>query len=155
MSRPALCSLDRLEVLLGAEGITDRPGAEARLEDASEVVRAYANTDWLNDDGDELEDVPPQVANIVAQMVERATRNRDGVTFEASGPFSRSFGADAAQRLYLTKNDRMVIRRAVGRTGIGTLATSRGRLETAAVDDRYGSSLVAEDLPPLPAGWPQ
>jgi hypothetical protein len=88
-------------------------------------------------------------------MVERATRNPAGVTFESSGPFSRSFGADAAQRIYMTKNDRMVVRHAIGRNGIGTLATSRGPLETGTTGDRYAATLVGLDLPPLPDGWPQ
>lgn len=150
MPRPALSTLDRLEKLLGGpDALTDRTQAQARLEDASEEVRAYAGVDWLNAEGTAVEDVPPQVSDVVARMVERATLNPEGATFAADGPFSRSFGADAAQRLYLTRGERLIIRRAVGRGLVGTLATSRGNLETAAVRDTY------DDLPPLPDGWPQ
>lgn len=134
MSRPALATVDDVAVRLGQE-ITDPGQAQARLEDASEIVRAYAGTTWLNDDEDTLVDVPAQVAGVVAQMVERAARNPSGVTQETTGPFAVSFGAEAAARLYLTRNNKLVIRAAVARTSIGTLSTSRGPLETPSVAD--------------------
>lgn len=136
MSRPALATVDDVAVRLGQD-ITDPGQAQARLEDASEIVRAYAGVTWLNDDEDTLVDVPAQIPGVVAQMVERAARNPTGVvqTQEQTGPFmqSLSFGADAAARLYLTRHNKMVIRSAVARTPIGTLATSRGPLETPGV----------------------
>src|SRR5574338_247454 len=134
MSRPALAILDDLEPLTGAIAESGVERANKLLAMASEVVRAYAATTWLNDAGDDVEDVPGQIADIVAAMVERATRNPMGVTQESAGPFSRSFGADASQRLYMTRAERMVVRATVERTVIGTLGTSRGALETRAVD---------------------
>ncbi|MCZ7526565.1 MAG: hypothetical protein M5U14_09420 [Acidimicrobiia bacterium] len=72
---------------------------------------------------------------MVCAIVERATRNPAGVIQETAGPFNRSFGADAAQRLYLTRAERAVIRAAVGRLALTTLATTRGAIETAPVAD--------------------
>ena len=149
MSRPALATVDDVAVRLG-QAIDDEAQANARLADASEIVRAYADptgeTTWLNDAETDVEDVPPQVAGVVAQMVERAAHNPMGAVqaTEQTGPYQRmfSFGPDAAARLYLSRNDKMVIRTVMGRTSIGTLSTSRGPLETPAVT----SPGVAEEV---------
>lgn len=134
MTRPALATVDDLERLLCVPS-GDEDKALARLEQASAIVRAYARETWLNDDGDELEDVPDDIPGVVTQMVERATRNPSGATAESAGPFARSFGPEAAQKLYLTAADKLVIRAAVGSTGIGTLPTTRGHMETPHVID--------------------
>jgi hypothetical protein len=150
--RTPLATLDDLERLMGGEQISDHRQATARLADASEIVREAADTDWLSDTG-ELEDVPGQIPGVVANMVERASRNPGGVQQESVGPFSRSFGADAAARLYLTKSERAVVRRAAGRSGLRTIGTTRGPLETAPVEcGPYGTDVADVTLP---AGWPQ
>ena len=137
MARPALADITELEARLGHS--IDDPSqitqAEARLADASEIVRAYAGEDWLNDDEDDVENVPGQIPGVVASMVERASLNPGGITQEAAGPFSRSFGSDAASRLYMTKGEKAVVRRAVGALAVGALGTTRGDLETPAVID--------------------
>lgn len=138
MARPALATIDDLERLLGAPFSDDeddltRIQAEERLAQASEIVRAYAQTDWLNDAEDDVEAVPGAIPGVVTGMVDRASSNPAGVTQEQAGPFARSFGSDAAQRIYLTKMDKLVIRRAVGATGISTIGTSRGAIETGSV----------------------
>lgn len=133
MARPALATIGDLEVLLGYS-ITpgaDSDQAQARLENASEIVRAYAGVDWLNDAEDAPADVPGAIPGLVAGVVERATRNPSGIVQETAGPFGRSFGADAAQRLYLTAAEKAVIRRAAGRSQLGSIATTRDSLETA------------------------
>lgn len=152
MARPALADLADLEALVGT--ITDRTAAEARLAQASEIVRAYAGVSWLTDAGELDPDVPEQIAGVVAAMVERATLNPSGTTQESAGPFSRSFGSDAAQRLYMTAGERMVVRAAAGRRSIGTISTTRGDLETRPVGRLYVESFVWDE-PSLPAGWPQ
>lgn len=139
MARPALATVEDLQRLLGEDApITDEDQANARLEQASELVRAYARQDWLNDDGDELEDVPGAIPGVVAGIVERASRNPDGATYETVGPFARSFGADAAARLYLTAADKLVIGNAVSAIGVGVISTTRGAMETPNVLDCLG-----------------
>jgi hypothetical protein len=131
--RPALATLDDLEARLGTLNPDDTPRAVARLADASEIVRAYAGRTWLSSDEFDVEDIPGAIPGVVASMVERATLNPGGVVSEQAGPFGRSFGSDAAQRLFLTKAEKAVVRAAVGSTTVGTLSTTRGDLDTPAV----------------------
>lgn len=138
MSRPALASIDDLTALTGAIATEDTPRASVLLAMASEIVRAYAGVTWLNDDGDELGDVPSQIPDVVASMVWRATSNPLGVVQETAGPFSRSFGADAAQRLYMTKQERAIVRVAAGVAPVGPMGTTRGALETRAIESGDG-----------------
>lgn len=134
MARPALATVDDLELLLG-ESIADPGQAEARLQQASELVRAYAGLDWLNDAQDELTLVPGAIPFVVCGIVERATQNPTGVTQESTGPFSRSFGPDAASRIYLTDADKRIIRRAAGAQPLAVISTTRGPMETPDVFD--------------------
>lgn len=132
MARPALAELTDLEALMGAT-IANPEQANARLAQASEIVRAYAGATWLNEGETAVEGVPGQIPGVVAAMVERATRNPEGVTQETTGPFGRSFGSDAASRLFLTSAEKLVVRSAAGRRNIGTLSTTRGCIETPSV----------------------
>jgi hypothetical protein len=151
MPRPALATIRDLELLMGVEiAGPDISRAESLLSRSSAIVRAYAGQTWLDDSG-ALSGVPDDIPGVVAGMTERAITNSDGLTQEVAGPFSRSFGADAAQRLFLTANDKLVIDAAAGRRigGIGTLSTTRGPLETAC----YGDELYPEEsLETMP--WP-
>lgn len=133
MARPALATLGDLETLLG-RAVEDSAQALARLGRASALVRAYAGRTWLDDDGT-LTDVPEEIAGVVAGMVERGERNPEGITQESVGEYQRSLGADAAQRIYLDKNDKLIIDAAIGRPtgGLGTITTTRGPIETASV----------------------
>lgn len=131
MARPSLASVSDFEALLGepvAAGSASR--VALLLAHASEIVRVYAGATWLNDDEDDLEDLPAQIPMVVCMMVERATSNPLGVTQETAGPFSRSFGSDAAQRLYMTRQERAIVRAAAGVAAVAPLGTTRGDLET-------------------------
>lgn len=139
MARPALATVADLEDLLGESiesGTTVRVGL--LLAHASEIVRSYAGVTWLNDDEDDVEDVPAQIPTVVASMVERATSNPLGITQESAGPFSRSFGADASQRIYMTKQERAIVRAAVGVSAVMTMGTTRDQLETRSVSPSAG-----------------
>lgn len=85
--------------------------AEALLEDASAIVRAFADCEWVNDDRDELEDVPDGIPGITALMVIRALRVPEGVTQEQIGNYSVSYSPYASDRLYLTRTDKAFIRK--------------------------------------------
>jgi hypothetical protein len=134
MSMPSLASVADLEAVVGdiASG-ADTTKAQARLDYASALVRAEAGVDWVNADGDELEDVPASISMVVVAMVERAWTNPNGAVQRAAGPFSESYGTAAADRIYLTKSDRKIIRAAAGALQIGTVAMTRGVLETPTV----------------------
>lgn len=147
MARPALASVDDLERLLG-ESVSNEDQAEARLEQASELVRAYGGQDWLNEDEDALEGVPGAIPGVVCAIVERATRNPGGVTQESTGPFSRSFGSEAAARVYLTDADKRIIRRAAQASPLLVISTTRGPMETPDVAERdlWLDAAPVEDL---------
>ena len=130
---PSLASVADLEVLAGAIATGDEAKAQARLDYASALVRAEAGVDWVNADGDELEDVPAAIVSVVVAMVERAWTNPNGAVQRAAGPFSESYGTAAADRIYLTRADRKIIRAACGALQIGTVATTRGGCETPTV----------------------
>lgn len=152
MARPALATLDDLERLLG--DIAEPDQAEARIEQSSELVRAYAGVDWLNDDETAIENVPGAIPGVVVGIVERASANPGGVVSETTGPFSRSFGADAASRIYLTDGDKRIIRHALGsgQSPLGVISTTRGAMETPNVIDCWDGVLVEADDPY--ALWP-
>lgn len=148
MARPPLATVDDLHDALGTPvSGSDVKKALSLLGRASAIVRAFAGKTWV-DDQNALEDVPEDIPGVVVSMVERATRNPDGYTQETAGPFSRSFGSEAAQRLFMTSMEKLVIRAACGSTGISVLPTTRGDLETPSVVD-YGLDLPEEDLDTL------
>lgn len=82
---------------------------EALLNDASALARSHANRTWV-DGGGLLSDVPDGVVGVVAAMVARSLINPTGVTQETTGPFNVSYGAAAADRLYLTRNEKLLLR---------------------------------------------
>lgn len=156
MGRPAFATEEDVQARLAQPQPFTGPElaqVRARLDDASEIVRAYAGgTTWLNDTGDALEDAPPQFVGLVANMVARASANPEGVVQESAGPFARSFGADAAQRLYLTQAERLMIRQAGGFSGLYTIATTRGPIETGRDCNAYHGELYPEEVT-IP--WPE
>lgn len=150
MPRPPLATVEDLQAAFGDETIDDTTKALSLLERASAIVRAYAHATWLDDEESAVVDVPADVPGVVVSMVERATRNPTGATQETVGPFGRSFGAEAASRLYLTAAEKLVIREAVGGTGgLRTVGTTRGPLETTTAADDLWPEEVIETMP-----WP-
>jgi hypothetical protein len=146
-----LAAVEDVTDRLATDNIDDavvRRQIEARISDASARVRAYGGTparEWTEDT------VPEDVRGVVAGMVERAARNPGGVTQEQAGPFGRSFGSDAAARIYLNRDEKEIIAQAVGRLRIGTISTGRGVdwLETPSVRAGYGYPIVAPSGDPL------
>lgn len=150
MARPAFATVDDLNEALESD-ITDEDAANSLLARASEIVRAVAHKTWIDEAGTGLAaDFPEQITGVVVSMVERASRNPTGTTQEQAGPFSRSFGPDASQRLFLTKWEKLVIAEAVGSTGaLRTVTTTRGTLETACPGGDLFPEEVLETMP-----WP-
>lgn len=108
MTLPALATFDDVagrapELSLDADQVS------YLLDDASALVRSYASQTWV-DESDALSDVPDGVPGLVATMVIRALRNPAGVTQETTGPFNVSYGTNAADRLYLTKSEKALLK---------------------------------------------
>lgn len=114
---PALASLEQLEERIG--GISNEAAAQAALDDASALVRAEAPAaGWATDPDVEPPDV---VVVVVLTAATRALRNPDGAQSETIGNYSVSYGAGLAG-VWLTKNERRVVRQAVsGAGGIGSV----------------------------------
>lgn len=134
MALPTLATVDDLERRLG-QPIGDRDQAEALLERASSKIRSYVGTTWVDPDTGLLDGVPehPDVRGICVEMVFRAVTNPAGVTQDTAGPFSVSFGSEAAQRVYLQSSEKDELAPIRRRGGLGVISTTRGPLETGTV----------------------
>lgn len=134
MTLPTLATVDDLERRLG-QAIPDRDQAEALLERASSKIRAYVRRTWVDPDTGLLDGVPehPDVRGIAVEMVYRAITNPAGVTQDTAGPFSVSFGSDAAQRIYLQRSEKDELAPIRRGGGLGTIPTTRGPIETTTV----------------------
>jgi hypothetical protein len=102
-SLPLIASLEDLELRVGEIAQEQQDNAESLLRYASNLVRAYGNRLWDAD-------FPEELVEVVVGMVERARDNPTGATQESAGPFTVSWGPNAAQRVYLTRGDRMIVR---------------------------------------------
>lgn len=128
---PALATVDHLERRLGFAAPNNTRALEL-LAYASALVRAAAGRQWVNDEN-ELEGVPAGIPDVVVAAVERAVQNPKGATQESAGPFSASWGPEAAQRIFLTRWDRRIIREAVrgGRSAAFTIKMAYGHQDEA------------------------
>lgn len=144
MALPTLASLDDVQAQLGAAP-SDPDKVEALLRLASARARAYTGCTWTNDAGTELANVPDGVPEVVAGMVVRSIQNPTGTTQETAGPFARSFGADAAQRIYLTAGDKEILDANRCKSRLWIMSPTRGDLETPPVSDRSGGMWLTEE----------
>jgi hypothetical protein len=126
---PTLATVDQLETRL-AQPVPDEDQALALLNYASARIRGWTGKTSLTDVGDLVDPLPDGVSQVGVEMVFRAVTNPTGATQDTTGPFSVSFGPDAAQRIYLSKSDKTILR---SRPGLGTISTTRGDVETGTV----------------------
>jgi len=108
MAYPPLATIDDIEARAPTLTLNETQ-AEALLVDASAIIRAYAGRTWVDDAGTALSGVPDGVPGMAAMMVIRALRN-DGFSQEGIGDYSVNYGAQAADRLFLTKADKLQLR---------------------------------------------
>ena len=119
---PALATYAQFVARLGSTPIgPEIERAKAALEDASALVRNEAGEEWLDDDGD-LETVPAAIVAVTLEVARRAFKNPDGVSQAAVGDVSVSYARDDGSGIvYLTRDERRVIRRAGGRQAVGSI----------------------------------
>lgn len=106
----------------------EEPQAEAILDYAAELAAAETGCDW-----DDESDIPAPIARVIVEMAFRSIANPMGVTQDTTGPFTVSFGAQAAQRIYLTAGDRKILAANACRSPLQVLRTTRGPIETRSV----------------------
>lgn len=155
-----LASLEALSTRLGISPPLDAETADgaraaAALDDASAMVRAEAGLDWL--DGEEEDTLDPLLPDIVVSITlaaaARTYRNPDGFSQASTGDVSISYSREQqSSSVYLTKSEVRAIRRAAGRSSVGSLALESGFMPESA--DAYWVP-VSNGGDPLPLGpWP-
>ena len=96
MALPPLADVAALDawlpgvVIVGDAAAEER--AEAVLAAASAYVRAENGKNWVDENGDLVDDIPDAVAVLVVQVAARLWANPTGLTQETAGPFSATHG---------------------------------------------------------------
>lgn len=149
MSEPALATLDDLYARMGV--VSDEGRARALLDDASALIRAEANYTWLDADG-ALETVPALIVMVCCKVAERVMSNPEGLSGEAIGGYSAQF-SNASSDVYLTKQERRLVRKASGVMAIGTVELESPYKKYDAEDIYMTVAGGGEELPMGP--WPE
>lgn len=121
---------------------TDEYGlVDALLTDASALVADVADltTAWT------AATVPATVLTVVCAVVRRALDNPSGLQGESIGDYTwRGAKAGETSTVYLTADEKRIVRRAAGRLAVGTV-TLTSDLPCGPVDTRLYSTLTSED----------
>lgn len=115
---PALATVAELELRMQRPlaGTPDEGRASAALLDASALVRAELPPA-------KLAPVPAAVVTIVCQAAARWLRNPEGFASETAGQYGYRYGDAATVGVYLTGDERAVLRRLAGRAGLRSTRT--------------------------------
>lgn len=153
---PAFASLQQLGARIPG-GITssDEARAQADLDDASTLIREEAGKTWVDDQDEIVEDLPDIIVTLTMRVARRAFENPEGLTQHSESiegySESQSFAASSTNsELYLTADERRLVRKAAGKRPLWAQSTTRGDLETPNV--RCGDGNAKK---PLPAGIPR
>jgi phage gp36-like protein len=116
---PPLATLAELETRAQRAllGTPDESRATAALADASALVRAELPPALL------APTVPPVVVAIVCQAAGRSLRNPDGFASEQIGQYGYRYGEAAVTGVYLSTDERAVLRRLARRSGLRSTRT--------------------------------
>lgn len=153
MSLPAFATLDQLAARVT---VTDEDRAQAALDDASVEIRSIAGVTFTTGEDLDFAGYPPwaedALVKVCCSAAARAMANPEGLTQQAEtiGSYSHSNAyANASPDVYLTTNEKRLVRRAAGRTGLGTITVTRAERAGELVDE-----LGTEYLPVSPPGEP-
>lgn len=112
---PPLAGLEDLTVT-----VTDPAVAEAKLRSASTRVRSFVGNDYVDEAGELVDDIPDEVITVVIDAAERAIVNPRGVTGEQVGQYSYQIASGGGGGVYLTKQEKSMLRGVRGSIGIST-----------------------------------
>ena len=134
---PAFATTDQLAARFpGGIASVDAARAQAALDDASAKVRAETNKDWMvpgatSSDPPVIDPALPDIIVIVTLAAAlRAFTNPEQLSQEGIGTYHASY-ANGSMDVYLTSQERRLIRKAAGNTGVWTQPTTRGNVETS------------------------
>lgn len=137
-----LAEIKDFELRHGPVADSEQPQVTALLGDASALVEAEIGElpdDWTGNDAD----VPAIVKAVCVQVAYRAWSNPDGIAREELGEVSRAYrGGGDADALWLTENEKRLIRRAAGKPRITSIP-----LETSYAGDPRGDLSPLDFLP--------
>jgi hypothetical protein len=143
VSLPAFATLDQLAARVT---VADETRAQAALDDASAEIRSIAGVTFVTDDQLDFTGYPTWAEDALIKVccaaAVRSLTNPEGAQSETIGSYSHSY-ANASPDVYIYANERRLIRRAAGRTGLGTITTTTGYDDSA-----------TEYLDVVPAGEP-
>ncbi|MBP2479105.1 hypothetical protein JOF53_007977 [Crossiella equi] len=119
---PPLASLAELSERMQRPlaGTPEEKRALAALADASALVRAEVPPGLL------VPTVPEVVVTVVCQAAARAVRNPDGFSSETAGQYTYRYGEAGTNGVYLTGDDRAILRRLSRRSGLRSTRTPYG-----------------------------
>lgn len=153
MSLPAFATLDQLAARVTVD---DEDRAQAALDDASVEIRSIAGVSFTTDGEPDFTGYPAwaedALVKVCCSAAARALANPEGLTQQAEmiGSYSHTNAfANASPDVYLTANEKRLVRRAAGRTGLGTITTTRAERAGTLVDE-----CGTEYLPVVPPGEP-
>jgi hypothetical protein len=123
---PAFATVDDLE----ARGVdvTNEERAQAALDDASALIRLEVGASWTTTDedpvaidfGDMVDYLQDAVVAVCVAVARRVLENPDGATSMSLGDASLTL-ANASNDVYLTSRERATLRRAAGRSALGSV----------------------------------
>jgi hypothetical protein len=126
MSLPAFATLDQLAA---RTTVSDETRAQAALDDASVEIRSIAGVTFVTDEQLDFTGYPTWAEDALIKVccaaAVRSMTNPAGEQSETLGSYSHSY-ANASPDVYINANERRLIRRAAGRTGLGTITTTTG-----------------------------
>lgn len=137
MSLPPFASLDDYTARFGA--VSDETAAEAALTDASTDIRSFLQATFV-DDSDELDfsSAKPWAADLfiktTCQVAQRRLSNPDGLTAETVAGYSFQ-QANSSADTFLTKSEKSVLLRAIGRSDYPVWTMPTTRLDTDDITD--------------------
>lgn len=160
MSLPAFATLDQLAARVTVD---DEDRAQAALDDASVEIRSIAGVSFVTNDVLDFTGYPSWAEDALVKVscsaAARSLANPEGLTQQAEtiGSYSHSDAfANASPDVYLTANEKRLVRRAAGRTGLGTITTTRAERTTDGVlVDEYGTEYLDVSPPGEPMPWLQ
>jgi hypothetical protein len=139
-SLPAFAGVDDLAARI-PRGIKDgdEERAQATLDDASALIRTETGMDWESD-------FPDIVFTVTLWSARRSFENPSQLTQESVSGWSGTF-ASASPDVYLTSNEKRLVRKAAGLAEVGVVPTSRGEpLETRPLcDEETGTQYLSVD----------
>lgn len=143
-----LATLDELRPRLGYEmDEAEEAMAEAALEEASELVRAFGCATW------EVWNCPPIAKQVVLRAVKRYMTNPEGYIQSRAGDETviLSDGGVEMQSVFLTETEKKLLARAAGGNRLTSVPTTAwGRMRRSPYTDQPGYVPVAGGGKPFP-----